>query len=34
MLSYDQILEGCVDMVCTEGVPCVFRTEPLIKVGI
>ena len=24
MLVYEHILEGCRDMVCTEGVPCVF----------
>ena len=34
MLGYEHILEGCTDMVCIEGVPCVFHTESLIKVGV
>ena len=34
MLDYEQILAGCADMVCTEGVPCVFHTECLVKVGL
>jgi hypothetical protein len=34
MLGYEQVLEGCTDMICTEGLPCVFHTERIVKVGM